>query len=125
MKNLLKYFEHHKKATVIAPLFKLLEAFFDLLVPLVVAQIIDVGIVNRDTGYIYLNIGLLILLALVGFACSITAQYFAARVSSDVGTDIRQDMFDHIEGMPAFRHLRTSSSNASAVIAKIGTVFAS
>jgi ABC-type multidrug transport system fused ATPase/permease subunit len=99
MKNLLKYFEHHKKATVIAPLFKLLEAFFDLLVPLVVAQIIDVGIVNRDTGYIYLNIGLLILLALVGFACSITAQYFAARVSSDVGTDIRQDMFDHIEGM--------------------------
>ncbi|MCI1722459.1 MAG: ABC transporter ATP-binding protein/permease [Lachnospiraceae bacterium] len=99
MKNLLKYFEHHKKATVTAPLFKLLEAFFDLLVPLVVAQIIDVGIVKKDTGYIYLNIGLLILLALVGFACSITAQYFAARVSSDVGTDIRQDMFDHIEDM--------------------------
>ena len=99
MKNLLKYFEHHKKATVIAPLFKLLEAFFDLLVPLVVARIIDVGIVKKDTGYIYLNIGLLVLLSLVGFACSITAQYFAARVSSDVGTDIRQDMFDHIEGM--------------------------
>ena len=99
MKMLMKYMAEHKKHAILAPLFKLLEAAMDLCVPLVVARIINVGIAAHDTGYIVRYVILLIVLAALGLAFSITAQYFAAKVSTEVGTDLRQDMFDHIEGM--------------------------
>lgn len=86
----------YKKETILAPLFKLLEAFLDLLVPLVVAQIIDVGIANGDKGYIGSRVGLMVLLAAAGLAASFTAQYFAAKASVGCATKLRQSVFDHI-----------------------------
>lgn len=81
MKRLLRYLNAYKKESVLAPLFKMLEASFELFVPLVVAQIVDVGIKNQDAGYILRMGGLLILLGVIGLTCSITAQYFAAKAA--------------------------------------------
>ena len=97
LKKLFIYFEHYKKETVLAPLFKLLEACMDLIVPLIVASIINRGIAAADTGYIISRFALLILLAALGLAFSFTAQWFAARASVGVATDIRQALFDHIQ----------------------------
>lgn len=82
-----------------APLFKCLEACFELFVPLVVARMIDVGIKQSDYGYILRMGGLLLLLAVIGLTCSITAQYFAATVAAKLGTQLRQDLFRHITGL--------------------------
>lgn len=82
MKRLLRYLNAYKKESVLAPLFKMLEASFELFVPLVVAQIVDVGIKNQDAGYILRMGGLLVLLGVIGLTCSITAQYFAGKGSS-------------------------------------------
>lgn len=81
MRKLLPYLKAYRKECVLAPLFKMLEACFDLLVPLVVAAVIDTGIANNDTGYIIRMCGILIVLALVGLLCSITAQFFAAKAA--------------------------------------------
>ena len=81
MKKLLIYLKEYKKECIIAPLFKLLEASFELIVPLVIAAIIDKGIQTENTGYIYMMCGALVGLALIGFICSITAQYFAAKAA--------------------------------------------
>lgn len=81
MKYLKIYLKDHKAASILAPLFKMLEATFDLLVPIVVANIINIGIAGKDMGYILRSCGLLILMALVGLACSFTAQYFAAKAA--------------------------------------------
>jgi len=97
MKNLLVYLKNYKKETVLAPLFKLLEAVFELFVPLVIANIIDVGIPNRDTGYIGKMFGLLVALAIIGLTCSITAQFFAAKAATGVSTRIRSALFAHIQ----------------------------
>ena len=78
MKYLGVYWKKYKRDSILAPLFKMLEAGFDLLVPIVVARIINVGIVNQDKGYILGCCGLLVLMAVVGTCCSFTAQYFAA-----------------------------------------------
>jgi ABC-type multidrug transport system fused ATPase/permease subunit len=83
--------------SIIAPLFKMLEAMFDLLVPLVVANIINTGIAARDTGYILGQCGLLILMALIGLACSFTAQYFAARAAIGTSTGLRHQLMQHIQ----------------------------
>jgi ABC-type multidrug transport system fused ATPase/permease subunit len=99
MKMLMKYLDEHRKHAILAPLFKLLEALMDLCVPLVVAKIINIGIANHDTGYMIRCVLLLVLLAVLGIGFSITAQYFAAKVSTEVGTNLRQDMFDHIQSM--------------------------
>ena len=96
MKKLLKYLADYKKETVLAPLFKLLEAGFELLVPLVVASIIDRGIADRDMGYIGRMGLVLVLLAVVGLAASVTAQYFAAKAAVGFSTKLRQALFDHI-----------------------------
>ena len=99
MKRLLVYLKSYKKETVLAPLFKLLEAFFELLVPLVMASIIDHGIVDRDFGYIG-KMGLcLIGLAVIGLVSSITAQFFAARAAVGFATKVRQALFDHIQAL--------------------------
>jgi ATP-binding cassette subfamily B multidrug efflux pump len=100
MKLLKTYlWQDYKKESILAPLFKLLEAFFDLLVPLVVAQIIDVGIKHRDMGYVGRETIILLVLALLGLAASIVAQYFAAKASVGCATQVRQASFDHIEQM--------------------------
>ena len=96
MKRLLHYLNDYKKESVLAPLFKMLEASFELFVPLVVAQFVDVGIRNQDTGYILKMGGMLFLLAFIGLACSITAQYFAAKAAVGFATGLRNDLFAHI-----------------------------
>lgn len=99
MKRLMTYLKDYKKESILAPLFKLLEAFFELLVPLVMANIIDYGISNRNMGYIGKMGLLLLLLGVVGLASSITAQFFAAKAAVGVSTKLRQALFDHIEDL--------------------------
>ena len=96
MFQLIPYLKGYKKESVIGPLFKLLEACFELIVPLVMAKIIDVGIENRDMPYILKMGGVLILLGVIGLACSLTAQYFAAKAAVGFGTELRHDLFRHI-----------------------------
>lgn len=93
------YLKDYKKESILAPLFKLLEAFFELMVPLVMANIIDYGISNRNMGYIGKMGLLLLLLGVVGLASSITAQFFAAKAAMGVSTKLRQALFDHIEDL--------------------------
>ena len=93
------YLKDYKKESILAPLFKLLEAFFELLVPLVMANIIDYGISNRNMGYIGKMGLLLLLLGVVGLASSITAQFFAAKAAVGFSTQLRQALFDHIEDL--------------------------
>lgn len=96
MRRLLNYMRSHILITVMAPLFKMLEATFELLVPLVVAQMIDIGIAQNDRLYLWRMTALLILLGIVGFGFSMTAQYFAAKSAASVGMAMRKDLFAHI-----------------------------
>lgn len=96
MRQLLKYLKDYKKESIFGPLFKLLEASFELIVPLVMASIIDIGIKNQDTAHIWRMGGILVLLGFVGLVCSITAQYFAAKASVGFGTALRKDLFAKI-----------------------------
>lgn len=89
----------YRKETVLAPFFKMLEALFDLLVPLAVAQIIDIGIAENDRGFIFGRAGIMVLLAAAGLLCSFTAQYFAAKASAGCAAALRQSLFDHILGL--------------------------
>ncbi len=99
MKRLMIYLKDYKKESVLAPLFKLLEAFFELLVPLVMANIIDKGITNKDMGYIG-RMGLSLLgLGIIGLLASVTAQFFAAKAAVGVSTKLRQALFNHIQDM--------------------------
>lgn len=99
MGKLLKYLKGYKKESIIGPLFKLLEACFELIVPLVMANIIDIGIANKDLPYIFRMGGILVLLGVLGLACSLTAQFFAARASMGFGTALRKDLFEHINAL--------------------------
>ena len=96
MKQLIKYLRKYKLESVLGPLFKMLEASFELFVPLIMARMIDVGIKNRDTSYILKMGGVLVLLGLIGLVCSLTAQYFAAKAAVGFGTALRNDLFAHI-----------------------------
>lgn len=99
MKDLWKYLAPYKKESILGPLFKLLEASFELFVPLVMAAIIDRGIATQDTGYI-LRMGLiLVVLAIIGLTCALTAQYFAAKASVGFATGIKSALFAHIQTM--------------------------
>lgn len=97
MRKLLIYMKDYKKESFLAPLFKLLEASFDLIVPLIIAQIINVGIANRDKGYILLMCGLLVIQGIVGLVCAITAQYFAAKAAVGFSTKLRHALFNKIQ----------------------------
>lgn len=109
MKKLLKYLKPYRKECVISPLFKLLEAIFDLLVPIVVKLIIDEGIANGSAsspipgadgyGFIGMMCGVLVLFAIVGLTCALIAQYFAARAAVGFATDLRRDLFAHVQGI--------------------------
>lgn len=97
MKYVFIYLKDYKKESILAPLFKLLEALFDLFVPLVVARIIDYGIKERNQAYVFQQVGLLALLALLGITASITAQWFAAKASVGLASQLRQAAFDKVE----------------------------
>ena len=99
MYRITNYLKEYKKESIIAPLFKMLEASFELLVPLVMAAIVDIGIKEQNNAYIIRMGAVLILLGIVGLVCSITAQYFAAKASVGFGKSIRRDLFAHINSL--------------------------
>ena len=109
MRKLASYFRSYLKEIILSPLFKLLEAVFELIVPLIVASIIDKGIANENNNYVYSMIGLLVLFAVVGFGCAITAQYFAAQAACGITSDLRGDLFKHIESLPVRTFEKTGS----------------
>ena len=97
MKMIMRFLKDYKKECVLAPLFKMLEAIFELFVPLVVSSVIDKGIVNADNGYILQMCFMLILLAIIGLVCAITAQYFSAKAAVGAATGMRHSLFAHIQ----------------------------
>ncbi len=99
MRKLTRFLKGYIKESIIGPLFKLLEACFELIVPLVMANIIDIGIKNNDTSYIFKMGGIMVLLGVLGLACSLTAQYFAAKAALGFGTALRNEMFAHINSL--------------------------
>lgn len=99
MKSIFKYMKDYKKESILAPLFKMLEASFELMVPLVMAAIIDSGIENGDTAYILKMGAVLVLLAAVGLMSSVTAQYFSAKAAVGFATQLRNALFSHIQGL--------------------------
>lgn len=99
MLKLFRYLKNYKKESIIGPLFKLIEACFELAVPIVMADIIDIGIKNSDKPYIYRMGAVLVLLGFLGLACSLTAQFFAAKASLGFGTALRTDLFKHINSL--------------------------
>ena len=116
MKRLLYYMKEYKKESILGPLFKLLEASFELLVPLVVASIIDTGIANRDSSYVLRMGGLLILLGIIGLTCSITAQYFAAKAAVGSSTAMRKALFEHLN---SFSYKELDTIGTSTLITRI------
>ena len=110
MKYLKVYLKDYKRDSILAPLFKMLEAMFDLLVPVVVAHIINVGIVNQERGDILMCCGILVLMAIVGLCCSFTAQYFAARAAIGSATGLRHMLFAHIQKL-GFSEMDTIGSS--------------
>ena len=116
MKKLLRFMKHYKKETVLAPLFKMLEASFELFVPLVMAAIVDVGIKNADIPYI-LKMGLvLVALALIGLATAATAQYFSARAAVGFAAELKHALFDHIQSMS---YAETDKTGTSTLITRL------
>ncbi len=99
MRNLLVYLKRYKKETALAPLFKMLEASFELLIPLVMAQIIDRGIAQEDRGLIFQMCLIMISLGIIGLVCSITAQYFAAKAAVGFSAELKHSLFDHIQSL--------------------------
>lgn len=116
MGYLLKYLKNYKKECVISPLFKLLEASFELIVPLIIAQIVDVGIVNKDNASVYKMGAILVLLAAIGLTCSLIAQYFAAKAAVGFSTDMRLDLFKHIN---TFSYFELDKIGTSTLITRI------
>ena len=110
MKKLLKYLNNYKKECVLAPLFKMLEACFELFVPLVVASIVDVGIARGDKGYIVSRAGIMVALGLIGLLCSVTAQFFSAKAAVGFSTKLRHVLFNHIESL-SFSELDTMGTS--------------
>ncbi len=96
MFKLKRYLRKYKKESVIAPMFKMLEACFELLTPLVMARIVDVGIRDRDMGYIMMMCAVMVAFGVFGLLCSATAQYFAAKAATGFGTALREDLFRHV-----------------------------
>lgn len=110
MRQILKYFTNYKKETVLAPLFKLLEAVFELFVPLVIAGIIDKGIPTGDKGYVGRMFALLVLLAVIGLVCAVTAQFFSAKAATGVSTKLRSALFARIEHL-SFRQIDEATTS--------------
>lgn len=116
MFKLRKYLGNYKKESIIGPLFKLLEACFELLVPLVMARIVDVGIRNMDIPYIMKMCAVMVAFGVLGLACSLTAQYFAAKAATGFGTALRQDLFQHIN---RFSYTELDTIGTSTLVTRI------
>ena len=97
MKKVLCYLKYYKKETILAPLFKMLEASFELFVPLVIASMIDKGIEGNNKSYILSMGGVLVLLGIIGLICSVTAQYFSAKAATGFASRLRNALFSHIQ----------------------------
>ena len=110
MRQILKYFKNYKTETILAPLFKLLEAVFELFVPLVIAGIIDEGIPAGDKGYVGRMFAMLVLLAIIGLVCAVTAQFFAAKAATGVSTKLRSALFARIEHL-SFRQIDEATTS--------------
>ena len=116
MLRLVRYLKDYKKESVLAPLFKFLEAAFELLVPLVIAKIIDVGIANKDSEYIIKMGILLVSLAVIGLSSAIVAQYFSAKAATGFGTKLRDDLFAHIL---SFSHAETDILGRDTLVTRV------
>ena len=116
MGHLIPYLKKYKLETVIAPLFKMLESCFDLIVPIIVASIIDIGIAQRDRRYIVIRFSILIGMALLGLACSFVAQYFAARAATGTATGLRHELFEKIQ---SFSFTELDKIGASTLITRM------
>ncbi|MBO5416792.1 MAG: ABC transporter ATP-binding protein [Clostridia bacterium] len=116
MKKLLKYLKGYRKESVIAPLFKMLEALFELMIPLAVSQIIDNGIGGGDTSRIYLMFAVMIILGIIGLSCSLCAQYFSAKAAVGFSTALRSSLFSHIQ---SFSYSRTDKLGTSTLITRM------
>ena len=116
MKRLLPYLKPYTKESIISPLFKLLEAIFDLMVPIIVKSMIDIGIQNGDKPHIWMMCGVLALFALVGLSCSLIAQYFAAKAAVGFSSDLRGALFAHIQG---FSYDQTDRIGTSTLITRL------
>lgn len=99
MRTLAPFLKNYKKESILAPFFKFLEVVFDLLVPVVIARIIDTGVAQDDRGFILQNFFILILMAAAGLTVSITAQFFAAKASVGFSAELRQAVYDHVQGL--------------------------
>lgn len=118
MKKLLVYLKNYIRESIFGPLFKLLEATFELIVPLVVKMIIDYGIGGEDRTYIITRVLILVLLGVVGLVCSITAQYFAAKAATGFATELRSALFKHIQG---FSFTEIDEMGTASLITRITT----
>ena len=110
MKKLLRYLKEYRKECILAPLFKMLEACFELFVPLVVASIVDIGIAGENKSYILSRAGIMVALGIIGLLCSVTAQYFAAKAAVSFSTKLRHVLFAHIESL-SFTELDTMGTS--------------
>ncbi|MCR5067269.1 MAG: ABC transporter ATP-binding protein/permease [Erysipelotrichaceae bacterium] len=116
MLKLLKYLHKYRRQAITAPFFKLLEVIFELFVPLVVARIIDIGIACQDRNYVVRMCLLLGLLAVIGFSCTLAAQYFAARTAAGFARDVKHDLFDHIQ---SFSYRQLDKVGTSTLITRL------
>lgn len=115
MKSLLIYLKNYKKESFFAPLFKMMEAIFELIVPLVVSSVIDNGILKNDYRKVLTDVGIMVLLAVVGMSVSVTAQYFAAKAASGFGRELRSDLFKKIQSLP-FSELDSAGTSTLVTI---------
>lgn len=116
MRKLLIYLKDYKKESVIGPLFKLLEATFELIVPIIMAHIIDVGIKNQDRPYIWKMGAVLVVFGVLGLTCSLLAQFFAAKAAVGFGTALRHDLFWHIENLS---HAEVDKAGSSTLVVRM------
>ena len=116
MRNLFIYLKDYKKESVIGPLFKLLEATFELIVPVIMARIIDIGIKNQDMLYIWKMGAVLVIFGILGLTCSLLAQYFAAKAAVGFGTALRHDLFWHIENLS---HAEVDKAGSSTLVVRM------
>lgn len=116
MRKLLIYLKDYKKESIIGPLFKLLEATFELIVPVIMAHIIDIGIKNQDTLYIWKMGVVLVIFGILGLTCSLLAQYFAAKAAVGFGTALRHDLFWHIENLS---HAEVDKAGSSTLVVRM------
>lgn len=115
MKSLLIYLKNYKKESFFAPLFKMMEAIFELIVPLVVSSVIDNGILKNDYRKVLIDVGIMVLLAVVGMSVSVTAQYFAAKAASGFGRELRSDLFKKIQSL-SFSELDSAGTSTLVTI---------